>query len=175
MPTKLLALAVTVPVFGVFCTSVQIILFAVGRAVVLPVLFKIPVVSHLLRPFAAHFLRGYTPVLFFTQLPTILRAFFLGITTLMSWEISETLFDTSTSEVHFTFPTERSTLTVQITANHCSILYGRSLCHPYFWHFFWGRVLQAFRIPRVGAPIWRSVFWNHRRQDFVFRRPEVQP
>lgn len=144
-----------------FCTSVQIALFAVGRTVVLPILFKIPVVSHLLRPFAAHLLRGYTPLLFFTQFPTILRAFFLGITTLASWEVSETLFDTSVSEVHFKLPATRTTLTVQITANHCSILYGRTLCYPYFWHFFWGRVLQAFRIPRVGAPIWRSVFWSH--------------
>lgn len=117
MSARLLALVVTVPVFGVFCTSVQIALFAVGRTVVLPILFKIPVVSHLLRPFAGHFLRGYTPVLLFTQLPTITRAFFLGITTLASWEVSETLFDASASEVCLTLPTERTTLTVQTTAN----------------------------------------------------------
>ena len=112
MATKLLALVVAVPVFGVFCTSVQIVLFAVGRTVVLPILFKIPVVSHLLRPFAGHFLRGFTPVLLFTQLPTITRAFFLGITTLASWEVSETLFDASASEVRFMLHTVRTPLTV---------------------------------------------------------------
>jgi len=79
-----------------------------GRAMVLPILFRIPVVCHLLRPFAAHFLRGYTPVLFFTQFPTILRAVFLGITTLASWEVSEILFDNSISEVHFTLSTQES-------------------------------------------------------------------
>ena len=104
MISKLLALAITVPVFGMFCTAVQLALFVTGRAVVLPILFKIPLVSHLLRPFAAHFLRGYTPVLFFTQFPSILRALALGITTLASWEISETLFDNSVSEVHLHLP-----------------------------------------------------------------------
>ena len=80
---------------------------------VLPILFKIPIVCHLLRPFAAHFLKGYTPVLFFTQFPTILRALFLGITTLASWEVSETLFDNSVSEVYSKFSTKRTTLTIQ--------------------------------------------------------------
>ena len=86
--------------FGAFCTAVQLVLFVVGRVVILPILFKIPLVSHMLRPFVAHFLRGYTPVLLFTQFPTILRAFALGITTLASWEVSEILFDNSISEVH---------------------------------------------------------------------------
>jgi nucleoporin NDC1 len=113
LPTRLLTLAVTVPVFGVFCTSAQIVLFAVGRTVVLPILFKIPVVSHILRPFTAHFLRGYTPLLFFTQFPAILRAFFLGITTLASWEVAETLFDNSVSEVHLVLPSKRTALTVE--------------------------------------------------------------
>lgn len=98
LTSKLLALIVAVPMFGAFCTAVQLVLFVVGRVVILPILFKVPLVSHILRPFAAHFLRGYTPVLFFTQFPTILRAFALGITTLASWEVSETLFDNSVSE-----------------------------------------------------------------------------
>jgi len=151
------------------------VLFAVGRAVVLPILFKIPLISHLLRPFAGHFLRGYAPVLLFTQIPTIIRAFFLGITTLASWEVSETLFDASASEVRFPPPTKSTALTVQITANQCSIIHSGTLCHPYFWNFLRGRVLQAFRVPRVGAPIWGPVSWCRRRQDCVFRRPEVQP
>jgi len=160
LTSKLLALAVTVPIFGVFCTCVQTVLFVVGRTTALPILFKIPVVSHLLRPFAAHFLRGYTPVLFFTQFPTILRAVFLGITTLASWEVSETLFDNSVSEVHFTLSTKGTPLTVQTTANHRGVLYSRTLCYPYFWNFFRGSVLQAFRIPRAGEPFWRSVCWS---------------
>ncbi|KAF9653627.1 hypothetical protein BDM02DRAFT_3226294 [Thelephora ganbajun] len=98
LTSKLLVLAVTVPAFGAFCTTVQLALFVVGRTMILPILFKIPVVSHLLRPFATHFLKGYTPVLLFTQFPVILRALFLGITTLASWEVSETLFDASVSE-----------------------------------------------------------------------------
>lgn len=124
MSSKLLALTVTVPMFGVFCTSVQIVLFIMGRAIFLPILFKIPVLCHLLRPFAAHFLRGYTPVLFFTQFSTILRALFLGITTLASWEVSETLFDNSVTEVRLILPAKRTTLTVKIIADHCSTVYG---------------------------------------------------
>lgn len=163
MTSKLLALTVTVPMFGVFCTSVQIVLFVVARAMVLPILFRVPIVCHLLRPFAAHFLKGYTPVLFFTQFPTILRALSLGITTLASWEVSETLFDNSVSEVHFAFPIKRTTLTVQTTASHCSIIYSRTSRHPYFWYFFWRHVLQAFCIPRVGEPFWGAVYWSRRR------------
>ena len=175
LSTKLFALVVTVPVFGVFCTSVQLVLFALGRAVVLPILFKIPFISHLLRPFAGHFLRGYTPVLLFTQIPTIVRALFLGITTLASWEVSETLFDASASEACFTFPVKRTALTVQITANQCNAIHGGTLCYPYFRNFFWGRVLQAFRVPRVGTPIRGPLSRSCGRQDSVFRRPEVQP
>ena len=113
MTSKLRALVRTVPVFGAFCTVVQIVLFVVGRAIVLPILLKIPIVSQLLSPFVAHFLKGYTPVLFFTQFSTILRALFLGIMTLASWEVLETLFDNSVSEVNPMSSTERATLTVQ--------------------------------------------------------------
>jgi len=151
------------------------VLFAVGRAVVLPILFKIPFVSHLLRPFAGHFLRGYTPVLLFTQIPTITRAFFLGITTLASWEVSETLFDASASEVRFTLPIKTTALTLQTTANQCSVIYGGTLRHPHFRNFFWGCVLQAFRVPRVGTPVRGPLSRSCGRQDCVFCRPEVQP
>lgn len=163
LTSKLLALTVTVPTFGVFCSAAQLLLFGLGRTVVLPFLFKIPILSHLLRPFSAHFLKGYTPVLFFTQFPTILRALFLGITTLASWEVSETLFDTIVSEVHSTPSTERTTLTVQTAANHCRILYSGALCNTHFRHFFRGWVLQVFCIPRVGEPVWGSVPGDCRR------------
>lgn len=163
LTAKLLALAVTVPIFGAFCTVVQLTLFVVGRTVVLPIIFKIPIVSYLLRPFAAHLLRGYTPILFFTQFPTISRAIFLGITTLASWEVSETLFDHVVSEVNSTASIKRTILTAQVLANHCRIFYSRSLCNPYIWHFFGGYVLQAFRIPRVGELVWGSVSRSCRR------------
>lgn len=118
MTSKLLALAAPVPAFGVFCTSVQLALFFVRRAVVLPIFFKIPLVSHLLRPFAANFLEGYTPNLFFTQIPTILRALVLGIIIFASWEVSEALFGDTVSE------------------RSLRVLDGRSLCHSHFRHLW---------------------------------------
>ncbi|KAL0579252.1 hypothetical protein V5O48_002756 [Marasmius crinis-equi] len=60
----------------------------------LPILYKIPVFPLFLRPFTAHFLRGsWTVFLPFYHLGLLFRAWFLGFTTVVTWEFSETLFD----------------------------------------------------------------------------------
>ncbi|KAF9261663.1 hypothetical protein L218DRAFT_905074 [Marasmius fiardii PR-910] len=60
----------------------------------LPILYRIPVLPLLLRPFTAHFLRGpWTPLLPLYHYKLLVRAWFLGFTTLANWEFSEALFD----------------------------------------------------------------------------------
>lgn len=48
----------TVLIFPAIITAVHSIHFGLARTIVLPILFKLPVISSLLRPVAAHFLRG---------------------------------------------------------------------------------------------------------------------
>lgn len=59
-----------------------------------PVIYKLPLLPIMLRPFTGHFVRGpFTLMLLFSQFGLLLRAWFLGFTTLFIWEISELLFD----------------------------------------------------------------------------------
>ncbi|KAG7094980.1 hypothetical protein E1B28_005777 [Marasmius oreades] len=65
----------------------------------LPVLYRIPVLPMLLRPFTAHFLRGsWTFLLPFYHYRLLVRAWFLGFTTIANWEFSEALFDSFISQ-----------------------------------------------------------------------------
>ncbi|KIK69550.1 hypothetical protein GYMLUDRAFT_510341 [Collybiopsis luxurians FD-317 M1] len=67
--------------------------FAVVR-MSFPVIYKLPLLPIMLRPFTGHFVRGpFTLMLLFSQFGLLLRAWFLGFTTLFIWEISELLFD----------------------------------------------------------------------------------
>ena len=95
-----LTIAVTVFVFPGLVTAVHSINFGIARTFVLPVLFRIPVVSMLLRPVAAHFLKGsWTLTLLLHHTSIIRRAFYLGRLTMVVWELAEGAFDAIVSEV----------------------------------------------------------------------------
>ncbi|KAF8960800.1 nucleoporin protein Ndc1-Nup [Flammula alnicola] len=60
----------------------------------LPILYKIPFLSLLLRPFTAHFLKGpWTITLPIRHQPLLSRAWFLAFGTFLNWEIADCLFD----------------------------------------------------------------------------------
>ncbi|GLB40861.1 putative nucleoporin protein Ndc1-Nup [Lyophyllum shimeji] len=60
-----------------------------------PLLYKLPLLHNLLRPFTAHFLRGpWTVFLPLRHVYLLTRAWFLAFTTLAIWEFSNTIFDT---------------------------------------------------------------------------------
>lgn len=60
----------------------------------LPIFLRIPIVSSLLRPFTAHFVRGpWTLILPLRQFSLEFRTFILGWMMLANWEFAETLFD----------------------------------------------------------------------------------
>ncbi|KAF8879244.1 nucleoporin protein Ndc1-Nup [Infundibulicybe gibba] len=68
-------------------------LFAAAR-ICLPLLYKLPLLHRLLRPFTAHFLRGPSTVLLpLYHLPLLLRSWFLALATLLGWESADTIFD----------------------------------------------------------------------------------
>lgn len=77
------------------------ILFALAR-LAFPVLYKVPLAPHILRPFTGHFLRGsWTLLLPLHHFPLLVRAWFLGCTTLLTWESADALFDAFIAQVCF--------------------------------------------------------------------------
>lgn len=81
-------------------TAVYVLLFGLTRSTILPVLFKIPFLSRLLRPFLAHFLRGsFTLILLTKNWGLIFRAFMLGLMSVATWDFAESLFDSYVAEV----------------------------------------------------------------------------
>ncbi|TCD63234.1 hypothetical protein EIP91_005819 [Steccherinum ochraceum] len=98
-----LAQAFTSTITMVLLTALSLALhtcvFGLGRSLVLPIIFKLPVVSMLIRPFAAHFLRGpLSFTLFIRNWALIRRAYALGLFTTLNWEFAETVFDTYVAE-----------------------------------------------------------------------------
>lgn len=100
--SRVLIILVAIVVSSVFTTiaiGVASILFALAR-VLLPVLYKLPFLPFVLRPFTAHFLRGpWTFSLPLRHLGLLCRAWFLGFATFMNWEIAECLFEKIIAEV----------------------------------------------------------------------------
>ncbi|KAF9524907.1 nucleoporin protein Ndc1-Nup [Crepidotus variabilis] len=71
---------------------------ASGR-VTMPIVHKIPIISAILRPFTAHFVRGqWTILLPFVHFRLICRAWLLSFSTLLIWDITDNLFDQVISE-----------------------------------------------------------------------------
>ena len=85
--------------FTTIAISVASALFALAR-ILLPVLYKLPLLPIVLRPFTGHFLRGpWTFSLPLRHFGLLARAWLLGFSTFISWEISECLFEKIVAEV----------------------------------------------------------------------------
>ncbi|KAL5483422.1 hypothetical protein ACEPAI_8653 [Sanghuangporus weigelae] len=75
-------------------TACSLVIFAILRSIMLPVLYRLPVIHSFLRPFVAHFLRPtYTLSFLWTHISLIIRAFFLALTSHVLWEVPSSLFD----------------------------------------------------------------------------------
>ncbi|EKM52969.1 uncharacterized protein PHACADRAFT_124416 [Phanerochaete carnosa HHB-10118-sp] len=103
IPSFMLARILTVTASALLLTAMgtvaHIVLFGCARAIVIPFVFKLPVLSHLLRPFLAHFLRGpFALTLLTRHTGLIFRAFMLGFLTISTWDFAENLFDTFVAE-----------------------------------------------------------------------------
>jgi len=100
--SRVLIILVAVVVSFIFTTiaiSVASVLFALAR-ILLPVLYKLPLLPLVLRPLTAHFLRGpWTFSLPLRHLGLLSRAWFLGFTTFITWEIAECLFEKIVADV----------------------------------------------------------------------------
>jgi len=97
---RALSISITAFAFTAFTFAVYIIAFGLVRAVVLPILFQIPLVSHLLRPFLGHFIRGrWSLVYLWRNRALAWHNFFLGLATIWGWEFAGSLFDDKVQEV----------------------------------------------------------------------------
>ena len=90
-------------VFMAFCVSIisatlAVVLFFGFARFTLPILYAIPFLSMVLRPFTAHFLKGsWMIVLFFYHIHLAVHPFFLS--TFLVWEITDSMFDRVIAEV----------------------------------------------------------------------------
>ena len=88
-------------IFTTIDISVASALIAIAR-LLLPALYKLPFLPFALRPFTGHFLRGpWTFSLPLRHFGLLARAWLLGFSTFISWEISECLFEKIVAEVKF--------------------------------------------------------------------------
>ncbi|KAI0055711.1 hypothetical protein BV25DRAFT_1903556, partial [Artomyces pyxidatus] len=93
------SLGLTTLAFTSLVLCAYLIAFGFSRSLLLPILFKIPGIHLILRPFFAHFLRGpWTIAMLPWHLPLVWRTFLLGLSTTAGWEFAETLFDEKVQE-----------------------------------------------------------------------------
>ena len=100
--SRVLIILFAVVVSSIFTTiaiSVASASFGLAR-ILLPALYKLPLLPFFLRPFTGHFLRGpWTLSLPLRHFGLLARAWLLGFSTFISWEISECLFEKIVAEV----------------------------------------------------------------------------
>jgi hypothetical protein len=97
---RVLSVSVTTFAFTTATFAVYILAFGLVRAVAFPILFQVPLVSRLLRPFLGHFLRGrWSLVYLWRNRQLVWHTFLLGVTTVEGWEFAESLFDNKVQEV----------------------------------------------------------------------------
>ncbi|KAA1477952.1 hypothetical protein DENSPDRAFT_867789 [Dentipellis sp. KUC8613] len=112
-------------IFALLVFSTYVAAFGLARTLVLPLLFRIPVLSLALRPFCAHFLRGpWTIGLLPRHFALVARTCVLSFTTVLSWEFAESLFDEKIHEPLSTTPLSPDAPT--------SLVAGATSLDPYF-------------------------------------------
>ena len=103
MLARVVTVALSAILLTVIGTVAHLFLFGITRSAVLPLLFKVPFLSRLLRPFLAHFLRGsFSLALLTKNSGLIFRAFGFGFVNVAIWDFAESLFDLFVVEVSIT-------------------------------------------------------------------------
>jgi nucleoporin NDC1 len=103
---RVLNIGFTTSAFTIVSFVAYTLAFGLMRAVTLPILFQIPLVSHLLRPFLGHFIRGrWSLFLLWRNRGLAWHSFLLSLTTIGAWEFAENLFDEKVQEVRVFFRT----------------------------------------------------------------------
>jgi hypothetical protein len=133
---QVISISITSFVFTVATFVAYILAFGLVRSAALPILFQIPLVSHLLRPFFGHIIRGrWSLVLLWRGRALAWQTFLLGVTTTAGWEFAECLFDDKVQEVRVTFWHAQLFLNVSTSiVVSCGTSHRRSPTRAYFWY-----------------------------------------
>ena len=100
---RVLSVSGTTFAFTTAILPAYILMFGLVRAVGLPILFQVSLVSRLFRPFLGHFLRGrWSLVYLWRNRELVWHTFLLALTTVEGWEFAESLFDDKVQEVRAT-------------------------------------------------------------------------
>ena len=119
---EVLGIGITTFAFTTATFVAYTLAFGLMRAVALPILFQIPLVSRLLRPFLSHFTRGrWSLPLLWRNRELAWHSFLLGLTTISAWEFAENLFDEKVQEVRVLFRTARLFLKTTFIVLGCCI------------------------------------------------------
>lgn len=155
-PSFMLARVVTILISSLVLSVVGLIthavLFGLSRAIVLPVVFRLPVISRLLRPFMAHFLRGSWSLTLLTRnIPLMFRAWAVGFMTILNWDFAESIFDSIVAEVSNSMSAMRASdmlylqpvSVAQTTADPMlTVVSGVRSSDVYFKHFAYAELQQ---------------------------------
>ncbi|KAI0746295.1 nucleoporin protein Ndc1-Nup [Daedaleopsis nitida] len=96
---RVVTVVLTALIFTLIITAAHLVVFAISRSILLPFLYRLPLVPALLRPFTAHFLRGqWTFMLLTRHWSLVTRAFYLALSTVAIWEFAESAFDAIAAE-----------------------------------------------------------------------------
>ncbi|KAI0828520.1 nucleoporin protein Ndc1-Nup [Trametes gibbosa] len=133
---RVVTVSLTTLVYTLLITLAQVLAFAIARSVVLPALFQVPFLHHILRPFTAHFLKGaWTVTLLTRHWSLVSRAFYLALTTVGIWEFAESSFDAIVAEP--------ITVAQQTADQGLTLVSGLTSADAYLRHFAYAE-LQSF-------------------------------
>ena len=125
--------------------AAYILAFGLLRAVALPMLFQVPLVSRLFRPFLGHFLRGrWSLVYLWRNRQLVWHTFLLSFTTIEGWEFAESLFDDKVQEVRAALFEAGLCLKIYFTALGYCISHRRSHTHTHIWCHKRRSILRTF-------------------------------
>ncbi|KAH9915454.1 nucleoporin protein Ndc1-Nup [Epithele typhae] len=153
---RILTVTFTTLIYTALVSLAYIVAFGLARATVLPVLFQLPVLSNLLRPFAAHFLRGqWAPFLLTRHWSLVTRTFYLALSTVGVWEFAETSFEAIVAE-----PTH---VAAQTADQGLTLVSGITSTDPYLKHFAFAELRDLATDPSEAASARRTALFGDQK------------
>ncbi|KAI0300488.1 nucleoporin protein Ndc1-Nup [Multifurca ochricompacta] len=153
-----LGFGITTLAFTTATFAVYILAFGLMRAIALPLLFHVPLVSHLFRPFLSHFLRGrWALVHLFRNRGLVWHTFLLGLTTIGEWEFAESLFDNKVQEPLAVAPHTADPL--------LTVISGITSSDPYYLHFSYIELCRLAEDDSATAGARRTIMFGDQKHS----------
>ncbi|KAJ3479451.1 hypothetical protein NLI96_g9046 [Meripilus lineatus] len=126
---------ISMSILAAFAIAAHLVLFGLSRSILLPIVYKIPILPRFIRPFSAHFLKGPMSFVVLAQNWSLVsRAFVVGFMTLLQWEFSESVFDALVAEP--------VVVSHSVADPALTLISGISSTDDYFKHFAFAELRQ---------------------------------